>query len=224
MSEPRSDQEANPSTQPNRPSASRGHLEGYKLVRKPREESPDHEVRITSTGRISNYVSYIARLFDQERDTVVIRATGRPISMSVAVAEVVKRRFKNLHQLTTIGMTDIVDTYEPLEGTEGETKTVSRSVPYISVTLTTNGASVDKEAVGYQKPLPEEMVNELPLDEVVRSNVNRPRSRKPRRRVRGPSKNSAGEGDSPQANGRPRGRRSRRQKDDTVISGQTHES
>lgn len=194
----------------------RTQIEGYRLVRKPKEESPENEVRITSTGRISHYVSYIARLFDNGKDTIVIRATGRPISMAVAVSEVVKRRFKQLHQVSVIGMTDIVDTYEPLEGVEGEAKTLARSVPYICVTLSRDESKVDKSAPGYQAPLPDELVNELPLEEVLRSGRGaRPRTRRGRARAsRSPAK------EEPKDAPRPRRRRPRRREAPAVVAGQ----
>ncbi len=40
---------------------------------------------------------------------------GRAINKTVTIAEIIKRRIPNLHQITEISSTDITDVYEPLE-------------------------------------------------------------------------------------------------------------
>ena len=40
---------------------------------------------------------------------------GRAISKVVTVAEIIKRRKPDLHQITEIGSTTVVDEYEPTE-------------------------------------------------------------------------------------------------------------
>ncbi|XP_040369210.1 probable serine/threonine-protein kinase PIX7 [Rosa chinensis] len=46
---------------------------------------------------------------------VVFKAMGRAINKTVSIVELIKRRIVGLHQYTTIGSTDITDTWEPLE-------------------------------------------------------------------------------------------------------------
>lgn len=46
---------------------------------------------------------------------VVLKAMGRAINKTVTIAEIIKRRIPNLHQITEISSTDITDVYEPLE-------------------------------------------------------------------------------------------------------------
>merc|ERR1719238_2641474 len=77
----------------------------------------------------------------------MITATGNALSKAVTTAEVIKRRFKGLHQITKIGSTDIVDEYEPIE--EGLDKvTDTRSVPFIEITLSKE--ALDTSDKGYQ--------------------------------------------------------------------------
>jgi DNA-binding protein Alba len=46
---------------------------------------------------------------------VILKAMGRAINKTVTIAEIIKRRIPNLHQITEISSTDITDVYEPLE-------------------------------------------------------------------------------------------------------------
>merc|ERR1712173_458401 len=70
----------------------------------------------TAAGSVSAYVSRAAKVFNElEKPQVCIKASGNALTKAVTLAEVVKRRFKDLHQITTLGSTQIVDEYEPLE-------------------------------------------------------------------------------------------------------------
>ena len=83
---------------------------------------------------------------------------GRAINKTVTIAEIIKRRIPNLHQLTEIGSVNITDTWEPLE--EGlNTLETTRHVSVISITLST--IELDTSKPGYQQPLPEEQVKPL---------------------------------------------------------------
>ncbi|GJR92336.1 DExH-box ATP-dependent RNA helicase DExH5, mitochondrial isoform X1 [Tanacetum coccineum] len=46
---------------------------------------------------------------------IVFNAMGRAINKTVTIVELIKRRIVDLHQITSIGSTDITDTWEPLE-------------------------------------------------------------------------------------------------------------
>merc|ERR1712046_555542 len=89
----------------------------YKLMKKPADRDGEKtDVRITGTGRITTYISYVAKLFHEEDyKFCTIKATGQALAAAVTVAEVLKRRFKGLHQVTKIASTEVVDTYEPKE-------------------------------------------------------------------------------------------------------------
>merc|ERR1712228_624801 len=81
-------------------------------------------------------------------------------------AEVIKRRFKGVHQITNIGSTEVVDTYEPKE--QGlETFEHKRLLSFIEITLSLD--KLDTKNKGYQAPLPDSMVEEKEHDELIRA-------------------------------------------------------
>merc|ERR1711920_349678 len=68
-----------------------------------------------------------------------------------------KRRFKGLHQITSLSTTEIVDEYEPLE--EGLDKvTDTRTLSCIEIKLSKE--ELDTSDKGYQAPLPESEVTD----------------------------------------------------------------
>merc|ERR1712187_926863 len=68
-----------------------------------------------------------------------------------------KRRFKGLHQITTLSTTEIVDEYEPLE--EGLDKvTDTRTMSCIEIKLSQE--PLDTSDKGYQAPLPDSEITD----------------------------------------------------------------
>eukprot|EP01066_Platyproteum_vivax_P006616 Platyproteum_vivax@DN2374_c0_g1_i1.p1 len=132
-------------------------MEKYRLVPKERETAGDHEIRVSSNGRIGAYITYAGRLLGEfSKDEIVVTATGNAIPRAVSVVELLKRRIKGLHQLTTTGCREITDDFEPLE--EGLDRVTSkRHVAYIEMKLTTR-SDIDTKHPGYQPPLAEDMV------------------------------------------------------------------
>jgi DNA-binding protein Alba len=94
-------------------------MDKYRRVEKQRqtEESINqNEIRVTTQGKMRNYISYAASLFqDKEAKEIVLKAMGRAINKTVTIAEILKRRVQGLHQITHIDSTDITDVWEPLE-------------------------------------------------------------------------------------------------------------
>ncbi|XP_064982447.1 uncharacterized protein LOC103998540 isoform X1 [Musa acuminata AAA Group] len=135
-------------------------MDRYQRVEKPREETPinENEIRITSQGRMRNYITYATSML-QEKDSneIILKAMGRAINKTIMIVELIKR-IVDLHQNTAIGSADITDTWEPLE--EGllllET---TRHVSVISITLSKK--ELDTSAVGFQPPLPKDEVKPL---------------------------------------------------------------
>uniref|UniRef100_A0A0G4FI14 DNA/RNA-binding protein Alba-like domain-containing protein n=1 Tax=Chromera velia CCMP2878 TaxID=1169474 RepID=A0A0G4FI14_9ALVE len=154
-------------------------MEKYKRVPRPKEPTVEGEIRITSVGRVQSYVTYAARLFtEQNREKLMIKATGNAIVRAVSLAEVLKRRFPNLHQLTKCGSTEITDEYEPLE--EGLDKvTHSRIVAFMEITLAKEGAAgeLDKEDPGYQSPIDQSLVKDYSPEDTMRGRGGRGRGR-----------------------------------------------
>merc|ERR1719235_2687632 len=163
-------------------------MDKYRRVTKPKEEVPkeDDEIRVTAAGSVSSYVSRAAKVYGElEKTKVVIKATGNALSKAVTTAEVIKRRFKDLHQTTELGSTDIVTEYEPIE--EGLDKvTDTRSVTVIEITLSKE--ALDTAHKGYQAPIDEALVTEYDAEEMAK-----PRGRG-RGRGRGASSKGKGKG------------------------------
>jgi len=135
-------------------------MEKYKRVEKnkqPEEAISENEIRITTQGKMRNYISYATNLFGPEKKqtVIVLKAMGRAINKTVTVAEILKRRIAGLHQTTSIDSTDITDVWEPIEEGLDRVET-TRHVSSITITLSTD--TLDIKASGYQPPIPEDQV------------------------------------------------------------------
>ncbi|GAV87694.1 Alba domain-containing protein/Thioredoxin_4 domain-containing protein [Cephalotus follicularis] len=133
-------------------------MDRYQRVEKPRAENPidENEIRITSQGRMRNYIAYAMTLLQEKgSDEIVFKAMGRAINKTVAIVELIKRRIVGLHQNTSIGSTDITDTWEPLEEGLLPLET-TRHVSMITITLSKK--ELNTSSIGYQSPLPEDQV------------------------------------------------------------------
>ncbi|XP_049363260.1 uncharacterized protein LOC125827969 isoform X1 [Solanum verrucosum] len=133
-------------------------MDRYQKVEKPRVETPidANEIRITSQGRMRSYITYAMTLLqEKESEEIVFKAMGRAINKTVTIVELIKRRIVGLHQVTSITSTDITDTWEPLEEGLLPLET-TRHVSMITITLSKK--ELDKNAVGYQQPLPADQV------------------------------------------------------------------
>ncbi|KAG2698277.1 hypothetical protein I3760_07G143700 [Carya illinoinensis] len=132
-------------------------MDRYQRVEKPRAETPidANEIRITSQGRMRNYITYAMSLLQEEKGSseIVFKAMGRAINKTVTIVELIKRRIVGLHQNTSIGSTDITDTWEPLEEGLLPLET-TRHVSMIIITLSKK--ELNTSSVGYQPPLPVE--------------------------------------------------------------------
>nr|KYP44772.1 Alba-like protein C9orf23 [Cajanus cajan] len=133
-------------------------MDRYQKVEKPRAETPidENEIRITSQGRMRNYITYAMSLLQEKgSNEIVFKAMGRAINKTVTIVELIKRRIVGLHQNTAIGSTDITDTWEPLEEGLLPLET-TRHVSMITITLSKK--ELDTSSVGYQPPLPADQV------------------------------------------------------------------
>lgn len=112
-----------------------------------------------AAGQVRNYITYATSLLTEKgHDAVTLKGMGRAINKTVTIAEIIKRRIPNLHQLTEIGSVNITDTWEPLE--EGlNTLETTRHVSVISITL--SKVQLESSKPGYQQPLPEDQVRPL---------------------------------------------------------------
>ncbi|KAE8680383.1 TMEM147 protein [Hibiscus syriacus] len=133
-------------------------MDRYQRVEKPKAETPidENEIRITSQGRMRNYITYAMTLLQEKgSNQVVFKAMGRAINKTVTIVELIKRRIVGLHQITSIGSMDITDMWEPLEEGLLPLET-TRHVSMITITLSKK--ELDTSSVGYQPPLPADQV------------------------------------------------------------------
>ncbi|KAI4345141.1 hypothetical protein L6164_012296 [Bauhinia variegata] len=136
-------------------------MDRYQRVEKPRAETPinENEIRITTQGRMRNYITYATTLLQEKgSEEIVLKAMGRAINKTVMIVELIKRRIVGLHQNTSIGSTDITDTWEPLEEGLLPLET-TRHVSIITITLSKK--ELDTSSTGYQPPLPPDQVKPL---------------------------------------------------------------
>jgi len=135
-----------------------------------KEDIKDNEIRITSTGKTRNYISYATALFNEKKhETIVLKAMGRAISKTVTIGEIIKRRVVGLHQLTEITSNQITD--------QKDGKEIKRNVSAIIITLSTK--TLDVKNAGYQKPIPESEVK--PQEKHNYEDDDEKRERPPRR-------------------------------------------
>jgi len=141
-------------------------MDKYRKVDKPKstEAAAEDEIRVTAVGSVSAYISRAAKVFNElEKPKVVIRATGGALTKAVTLTEVIKRRFKGLHQITSLGSVEIVDEYEPLE--EGlDRVTDTRTVSVLDITLSKE--ALDSSDKGYQPPIDEALVTDFDPEQV----------------------------------------------------------
>ncbi|KAM3305653.1 ATP-dependent RNA helicase A-like isoform X2 [Capsicum chacoense] len=148
-------------------------MDRYEKVQKPRNESPikENEIRITTQGRLRNYITYATNLLLQEKGSkeIALKSMGRAISKTVMTAELIKRKIAGLHQITSIGSTDITDTWEPVEEGLLPLET-TRHVSVITIILSKK--VLDTSSIGYQPPLPANQVRPLTEYDYGGGNLN----------------------------------------------------
>jgi DNA-binding protein Alba len=146
-------------------------MDKYRRVEKPKSDLSDireNEVRITTQGKMRNYISYATNLLseqvslpllstvlcghihpskgEKQASEIILKAMGRAINKTVTIAEIIKRRIPGLHQITQIDSTDITDVWEPLE--QGLDPVVTtRHVSSIQIILSIK--QLDTNHVGY---------------------------------------------------------------------------
>ncbi|KAB2082353.1 hypothetical protein ES319_A05G192100v1 [Gossypium barbadense] len=133
-------------------------MDRYQRVEKPKAVTPidENEIRVTSQGRMRHYITYAMTLLQEMgSNQIIFKAMGRAISKTVTTVELLKKIIVGLHQITSIGSTDITDMWEPLEEGLLPMET-TRHVSMITITLSKN--ELNPSSVGYQPPLPADQV------------------------------------------------------------------
>ncbi|XP_061531689.1 ribonuclease P protein subunit p25-like protein [Phycodurus eques] len=82
---------------------------------------------------------------------LVFTASGKGVSKAITCAELMKRRVRGLHQLTSLASATLTDVWDPLEVAVGlDSLTVSRKLPVIWILLSKD--PLDQSIPGYQAP------------------------------------------------------------------------
>jgi len=171
-----------------------------------KEKSADDEIRVTAKGRTATYVSYASKLFNEkEMSEFTLKATGAALATAVTVAEVLKRRFKGLHQITKLGSVEVTDEWEPIE--EGlDSITSKRNVSFIEITLSKK--ELDSSNIGYQEPLDEALVVEVDAEDMLKGGPRREggERKKGKGKGKGKGKRSSEEGGKGKKKGKGKGK------------------
>ncbi|KAG2171407.1 hypothetical protein INT43_009068 [Umbelopsis isabellina] len=115
----------------------------------------ENELLISASGKINRYVTVGLELLEKNK-TVVIVGSGKAVSKTVSVTEIIKRRMEGaLHQYTQIGSSTSTEKWNPVENKEFDQLVVSKHIPVLTIYLC-HEPSPDLEKVsGYQPPTKE---------------------------------------------------------------------
>jgi DNA-binding protein len=121
----------------------------YTRVEKTQDKLPENEIRVRRGVGIGRYLRRANDLLTgkvQDQDSVVIKGVSNAMESAVRLAELIKHRVEDLHQVNEIQNITIVDEYEPLE--EGlDVLKFERNVTMFTITLSKK--VLDTKNVGY---------------------------------------------------------------------------
>ncbi|ETW34619.1 hypothetical protein PFTANZ_04673 [Plasmodium falciparum Tanzania (2000708)] len=157
----------------------------------------ENEIRISYKSDALDYV-YKAIVLFETYDEIILSGVGKAISSVVNVAEMVKRRAKGLHQFTKLyekehviksmkqNKTKLEEKKEEEEdeennkNKEANNRTVEfiTTVPCMKIILSKNEDKIDKNEIGYQKPLDEKEVNVMTPEQILKEKSYRRRYRR----------------------------------------------
>ena len=130
-------------------------MDKYRRIKKEPDKTEAFEVRVTNDTLLRSSLAYVARLFDEKHEKVIIKGMGFVISKALSLATLVRHRFLGLHQIVDFGTLEIVDEYFPIE--EGlDNVVVKKKVPNIVITLSFK--QLEQTHPGYSAPLPKDDV------------------------------------------------------------------
>ena len=161
------------------------------------DQSPEKKARLSGTedqteiinvmsyGTVEEYVSQAAKLFmEMDKKSITLYACGTAMSTAVTTAEIIKRCFKGLHQVTSIrdleecyfnqgfGGVEVAKDRREFNAvfddllTEGDPE-VPFGVLCANIKITLSKDALDVSDKGYQAPIDESLVQEEILDETM---------------------------------------------------------
>ncbi|KAM4709044.1 ribonuclease P protein subunit p25-like protein isoform 1-T2 [Discoglossus pictus] len=136
-------------------------MENYKkvdVVEKPQEvpfsglPTDTIEMKVKDGSKIRNLMGFaIGKMENDSVRQIVFSGSGKALSKTITCVEIMKRRVKNLHQITKISYRPIEELWEPIVPEVGlDTLTVKRNTPAIYVLLSKD--PLDTAEPGYQAP------------------------------------------------------------------------
>lgn len=104
---------------------------------KPNPKEP-WEIFVSQGCKMRNVIPYCLKMLTVN-SRIVLSGMGAQINKTISIAEVIKRKHKNICQETEISYTELEDQWEPKDKTKGlDTLSVKRQVPTIQITLSFN--------------------------------------------------------------------------------------
>ena len=112
-------------------------LDKYTKVWRPKKHSVKNEIMISLRNpRVDGHIIYAATLLMKKKYSfVIVKAAGNACTRATLIAEILKSRVENLHQINRINHIEIEDIYEPKEIGLNEVK-ITKSIPIFEIILT----------------------------------------------------------------------------------------
>ncbi|NWI55215.1 RP25L protein, partial [Calyptomena viridis] len=110
------------------------------------------EMKVKDGSKIRNLMGYAMSKMEQESvRQILFTGSGKAVSKTITCVEIMKRRLKELHQITKVLFRQIEEIWEPIVPEAGlDALTVKRNIPAICVLLSKD--PLDPQELGYQAP------------------------------------------------------------------------
>ncbi|KAM3843430.1 ribonuclease P protein subunit p25-like protein isoform 1-T1 [Vipera latastei] len=109
------------------------------------------EMKVKDGSKIRNLMGYAIGKMEQETTRqMLFSGVGKAINKTITCVEIMKRRLKDLHQITKVFFQQIEEIWEPIVPEAGlDPLTVKRNIPAICVLLSKE--PLDHQEPGYQE-------------------------------------------------------------------------
>ncbi|XP_030367789.1 ribonuclease P protein subunit p25-like protein [Strigops habroptila] len=110
------------------------------------------EMKVKDGSKIRNLMGYaISKMELDSVRQILFTGSGKAVSKTITCVEIMKRRLKELHQITKVLFKQIEEIWEPIVPEAGlDTLTVKRNIPAICVLLSKD--ALNPQEPGYQAP------------------------------------------------------------------------
>ena len=127
----------------------------YKRIIHPENERLKNHIFIRSNSIVRKVVAFsIDLILNKKFPNVILSAISKNMDKVVFIAELIKRKLKNLSQQTSLGTLEFQEVYKPKEHVKGEPEfVVKRKATILSIILDYRD-TIDTSHYGYQRPLP----------------------------------------------------------------------